>query len=131
VSFEGWIYCSPMLYIYRIPWACHTTEGSFQSLRYPHLYYCPLYLPSLFISTNAGYTSKDASKSRPVCPSCVYGGMHQTRTSHHRQHRGQPTIPRQQFSLDAYTPTVRSATPFACLSRSSVRSSLYPKDTVI
>ena len=56
-------------------------------------------------STNAGYTSKDASKSRPVCPSCVYGGMHQTRTSHHRQHRGQPTIPGQQFSLDAYTHT--------------------------
>jgi hypothetical protein len=31
--------------------------------------------------------------------------MHQTWTSHHRQHRGQPTIPRQQFSLDAYTHT--------------------------
>lgn len=29
--------------------------------------------------------------------------MHQTRTNQHRQHRSQPTIPGQQFSLDAYT----------------------------
>jgi hypothetical protein len=32
--------------------------------------------------------------------------------------------------LTAVMPTVRSATPFACLSRSGVRSSLYPKDAV-
>ena len=56
-------------------------------------------------SINAGYTLKDAAVSRPVCSSCVYGAMHETRTDRYRQHRPKPTVPGQQYSLDAYTHT--------------------------
>ena len=59
-------------------------------------------------SINAAYTTKDASLSRPVCQSCVYGGMHQTRTDRYRQHREYTDIPGQQFTLDAYSHTRRS-----------------------
>ena len=59
-------------------------------------------------STNAAYTSQDAAVSRPVCTGCVYGSMHQTNTNHRREHRPQPTIPGQQFVLDAYTNSTRS-----------------------
>ena len=56
-------------------------------------------------TVNAAYTFRDASASRPVCASCVYGSMRQTNTDHRRQHREQPTVAGQQFSLDAYTHT--------------------------
>ena len=56
-------------------------------------------------SLNAAFTAKDAGMSRPVCQSCVYGSMHQTRTDHHRQHRLRTTIPGQQFTIDAYSHT--------------------------
>ena len=56
-------------------------------------------------TANAAYTFRDASASRPVCASCVYGSMRQTNTDHRRQHREQPTVAGQQFSLDAYTHT--------------------------
>ena len=65
-------------------------------------------------STNAAYTAKDAAMSRPVCQSCVYGSMHQTRTDHHRVHRPRTTIAGQQFTIDAYSHT-----------RSSYRRKLY------
>ena len=54
-------------------------------------------------STNAAYTFRDASLERPVCPACVYGSMHQTRTDHRRKHREPTTVAGQQFSLDAYS----------------------------
>ena len=56
-------------------------------------------------STNAAYSTQDARQSRPVCTSCTYGGMHQTRTNHHRVHRVPTTFPGQQWVLDAYTHT--------------------------
>ena len=56
-------------------------------------------------SINAAYTFRDATAPRPVCASCVYGSMRQTSTDHRRQHREQPTVAGQQFSLDAYTHT--------------------------
>ena len=59
-------------------------------------------------STNAAYTPQDAAAPRPVCTACVYGSMHQTNTDHRRIHRTMPTIPGQQFVLDAYTNTTRS-----------------------
>jgi Reverse transcriptase (RNA-dependent DNA polymerase) len=65
-------------------------------------------------STNAAYTAKDAAQSRPVCQSCVYGSMHQTRTDRYREHRPHTTIPGQQWSVDAYSHN-----------RSSYRRKLY------
>jgi Reverse transcriptase (RNA-dependent DNA polymerase) len=59
-------------------------------------------------SLHASYTADDAGASRPVCRACVYGSMHQANTNHRREHRPQPTIPGQQFVLDAYTNTTRS-----------------------
>lgn len=59
-------------------------------------------------SINAGFTSQDAAASRPVCPTCAYGSMHQANTNHLREHRPLPTIPGQQFVLDAYTNSTRS-----------------------
>ena len=56
-------------------------------------------------TVNAAYTFPDASSSRPVCAACVYGSMRQKNTDHRRQHREQPTVAGQQFSLDAYTHT--------------------------
>ena len=56
-------------------------------------------------TVNAAYTFRYASASRPVCAFCVYGSMRQTNTDHRRQHREQPTVAGQQFSLDAYTHT--------------------------
>ena len=38
-------------------------------------------------SINAGYTQRDATQSRPVCHTCAYGSMHQTKTDHRRIHR--------------------------------------------
>ena len=59
-------------------------------------------------SINAGYTQRDAAQSRPVCHTCAYGSMHQTKTDHRRIHREITDIPGQQFVLDAYTHTHRS-----------------------
>ena len=59
-------------------------------------------------STNAAFTPKDAAAPRPVCPSCAYGAMSETRTDHHRVHRTPTTIPGQQFALDAYDHTHKS-----------------------
>ena len=54
-------------------------------------------------SKNAAYTLIDASTPRPVCTACTYGTMQQTSTDHRRQHRPNPTVPGQQFVLDAFT----------------------------
>ena len=59
-------------------------------------------------SINAAYSSHDAAAPRPVCTACVYGSMHQTNTNHRREHRPQPTLPGQQFVLDANTNSSRS-----------------------
>ena len=56
-------------------------------------------------SINAGFSPKDASAPRPVCPSCVYGGMTETRTDQYRVHRPPPDHPGQQWALDAYDNT--------------------------
>jgi hypothetical protein len=54
-------------------------------------------------STNAAYTATDAAQSRPVCQSCVYGSMHQTRTDRYREQRPHTTIIGQLWSVDAYS----------------------------
>jgi hypothetical protein len=56
-------------------------------------------------TVNAAYTFRDASASRPVCASFVYGSMRQTNSDYRRLHREQPTVAGQKFSLDAYTHT--------------------------
>jgi hypothetical protein len=48
---------------------------------------------------------KDAAQSRPVCQSCVYGSMHQTRTDRYRENRPPTSIRGQQWTVDAYSHT--------------------------
>ena len=60
-------------------------------------------------STNAGYTDQDAETSRPPCPACIYGGMHQTPTDHRKAHRPRITTPGHQFALDAFSSTIKSS----------------------
>lgn len=57
---------------------------------------------------NANYTSEDEQMIRPVCEGCVFGGMKQTATDHHREHRVNPTRPGQIFVMDAFTHNHRS-----------------------
>jgi hypothetical protein len=54
-------------------------------------------------SLNAGYSTTDDHLSRPVCATCAYGTMQQTRTNHRRTHRLITSIPGQQLVMDAYS----------------------------
>ena len=56
----------------------------------------------------ADYTTEDANKPRGLCKGCVEGGMRQASTDHRRQHRPPPTGPGVQFSVDAFTCSVKS-----------------------
>ena len=60
-------------------------------------------------SENAAYNADDEAVPRPVCTACINGTMHQVPTDHRRVHRPPPTIPGQQFALDAFTHNVKSA----------------------
>ena len=56
----------------------------------------------------ADFTDEDANTPRGLCSGCVLGGMRQGSTDHRRDHRPSPSLPGQQFSLDAFSCTTPS-----------------------
>ena len=56
----------------------------------------------------ADFTDEDANMPRQLCTGCVLGGMRQGSTDHRRVHRPRPSLPGQQFSVDAFSCTTTS-----------------------
>jgi hypothetical protein len=56
----------------------------------------------------ADFTDEDANMPRGLCTGCILGGMRQGSTDHRRDHRPTPSLPGQQFSLDAFSCTTPS-----------------------
>ena len=56
----------------------------------------------------ADFTDEDANMPRQLCTGCVLGGMRQGSTDHRRVHRPRPSLPGQQFAVDAFSCTTTS-----------------------